>query len=90
MVDQLIELKVNILFVVGGDGTQRGGKAIGEEACGAATDWRWWVFPRPSTTIWPIWTRVSDTKPPALRPSMPSPRRIPKRAVREMASGLSS
>ena len=32
MVDQLIELKVNILFVVGGDGTQRGGKAIGEEA----------------------------------------------------------
>jgi 6-phosphofructokinase 1 len=32
MVDQLIELKVNILFVVGGDGTQRGGKDIGEEA----------------------------------------------------------
>jgi 6-phosphofructokinase 1 len=32
MVDQLIELKVNILFVVGGDGTQRGGKEIGEEA----------------------------------------------------------
>jgi 6-phosphofructokinase 1 len=32
MVDQLIELKVNILFVVGGDGTQRGGKALGEEA----------------------------------------------------------
>ena len=32
MVDQLIELKVNILFVVGGDGTQRGGQDIGEEA----------------------------------------------------------
>ena len=32
MVDQLIELKVSILFVVGGDGTQRGGKDIGEEA----------------------------------------------------------
>jgi 6-phosphofructokinase 1 len=32
MVDQLIELKVDILFVLGGDGTQRGGKAIGEEA----------------------------------------------------------
>jgi 6-phosphofructokinase 1 len=32
MVDQLIEWKVNILFVVGGDGTQRGGRAIGEEA----------------------------------------------------------
>jgi 6-phosphofructokinase 1 len=32
MVDQLIELKVNILFVVGGDGTQRGGKDIGEES----------------------------------------------------------
>ena len=32
MVDQLIELKVNILFVVGGDGTQRGGNDIGEEA----------------------------------------------------------
>ena len=35
MVDQLIELKVNILFVVGGDGTQRGGRAIGEEALAA-------------------------------------------------------
>ena len=32
MVDQLVEWKVNILFVVGGDGTQRGGRAIGEEA----------------------------------------------------------
>ena len=32
MVDQLIEWKVNILFVVGGDGTQRGGRDIGEEA----------------------------------------------------------
>ena len=32
MVDQLIEWKVNILFVVGGDGTQRGGRALGEEA----------------------------------------------------------
>ena len=32
MVDQLIELRVNILFVVGGDGTQRGGRDIGEEA----------------------------------------------------------
>ncbi len=32
MVDRLIELKVNILVVVGGDGTQRGGRAIGEEA----------------------------------------------------------
>jgi 6-phosphofructokinase 1 len=32
MVDRLIELKVNILLVVGGDGTQRGGRAIGEEA----------------------------------------------------------
>ncbi|MGA7216279.1 MAG: ATP-dependent 6-phosphofructokinase, partial [Terrimicrobiaceae bacterium] len=32
MVDRLIELKVNILFVVGGDGTQRGGRDIGEEA----------------------------------------------------------
>ena len=32
MVDRLIELKVNILFVVGGDGTQRGGRDIGDEA----------------------------------------------------------
>ena len=32
MVDRLEELKVNLLFVVGGDGTQRGGKAIDEEA----------------------------------------------------------
>ena len=32
MVDQLVEWKVNILFVVGGDGTQRGGRDIGEEA----------------------------------------------------------
>ncbi len=32
MVDQLIEWKVSILFVVGGDGTQRGGREIGEEA----------------------------------------------------------
>ena len=32
MVDRLIELKVNILFVIGGDGTQRGGHAIDEEA----------------------------------------------------------
>ena len=32
MVDRLIELKVNILFVVGGDGTQRGGMAITQEA----------------------------------------------------------
>ncbi len=32
MVDRLQELKVNILFVVGGDGTQRGGIAIMEEA----------------------------------------------------------
>lgn len=32
MVDQLIEWKVSILFVVGGDGTQRGGRDIFEEA----------------------------------------------------------
>jgi 6-phosphofructokinase 1 len=32
MVDQLIEWKVSILFVVGGDGTQRGGHDIFEEA----------------------------------------------------------
>lgn len=32
MVDRLEELKVNILFVIGGDGTQRGGKAIADEA----------------------------------------------------------
>lgn len=32
MVEQLIEWKVNILFVVGGDGTQRGGRELGEEA----------------------------------------------------------
>ncbi len=32
MVDRLQELKVNILFVVGGDGSQRGGRAIQEEA----------------------------------------------------------
>ncbi len=32
MVDQLIEWEVNILFVVGGDGTQRGGRDIGEAA----------------------------------------------------------
>jgi len=32
MVDRLIELKVNILFVIGGDGTQRGGHAIEMEA----------------------------------------------------------
>jgi 6-phosphofructokinase 1 len=32
MVDRLIELGVNILFVIGGDGTQRGGMAIEEEA----------------------------------------------------------
>jgi 6-phosphofructokinase 1 len=32
MVDRLAELGVNILFVIGGDGTQRGGHAIEEEA----------------------------------------------------------
>ena len=32
MVDRLQELGVNILFVIGGDGTQRGGRAIDEEA----------------------------------------------------------
>lgn len=32
MVDRLIELGVNILFVIGGDGTQRGGMAIEAEA----------------------------------------------------------
>lgn len=32
MVERLMELKVNILFVIGGDGSQRGGKAIEEEA----------------------------------------------------------
>jgi len=32
MVDRLQELGVNILFVIGGDGTQRGGNAIEEEA----------------------------------------------------------
>ncbi|HEY8901403.1 MAG TPA: 6-phosphofructokinase, partial [Chthoniobacterales bacterium] len=32
MVDRLQELGVNILFVIGGDGTQRGGNAIEQEA----------------------------------------------------------
>jgi 6-phosphofructokinase 1 len=32
MVDRLAELGVNMLFVIGGDGTQRGGQAIDEEA----------------------------------------------------------
>lgn len=32
MVDRLEELKVNILYVIGGDGSQRGGKAIADEA----------------------------------------------------------
>jgi len=32
MVDRLQELGVNVLFVIGGDGTQRGGRAIEEEA----------------------------------------------------------
>jgi len=32
MVDRLQELGVNILFVIGGDGTQRGGQAIEQEA----------------------------------------------------------
>ncbi len=32
MVDRLQELGVNILFVIGGDGSQRGGRAIDEEA----------------------------------------------------------
>ena len=32
MVDRLAELGVNVLFVIGGDGTQRGGMAIEEEA----------------------------------------------------------
>jgi 6-phosphofructokinase 1 len=32
MVDRLMELKVNILYVIGGDGTQRGGRALEEEA----------------------------------------------------------
>jgi 6-phosphofructokinase 1 len=32
MVDRLEELRVNVLFVIGGDGTQRGGKQIDDEA----------------------------------------------------------
>lgn len=32
MVDRLEELQVNMLFVIGGDGTQRGGKQIDDEA----------------------------------------------------------
>ncbi len=32
MVDRLQELNVNILYVIGGDGSQRGGRAIDEEA----------------------------------------------------------
>jgi len=32
MVDRLVELGVNILFVIGGDGSQRGAKSIEEEA----------------------------------------------------------
>lgn len=32
MVDRLVELGVNVLFVIGGDGTQRGGMAIEKEA----------------------------------------------------------
>jgi len=32
MVDRLIELKVNVLFVIGGDGSQRGGREIDAEA----------------------------------------------------------
>ncbi len=32
MVDRLVELGVNVLFVIGGDGTQRGGQAIEQEA----------------------------------------------------------
>lgn len=32
MVDRLVELQVNILFVIGGDGSQRGAMAIDEEA----------------------------------------------------------
>jgi 6-phosphofructokinase 1 len=40
-VDNLIRRRVDVLFTIGGDGTQ-----------GAAIRWRWWAFPRLWTTTY--------------------------------------
>ena len=41
MVDFLLEKKVNILFTLGGDGTQRGAERISQ--VGALSRFLWWV-----------------------------------------------
>ena len=90
MVEQLIEWKVNILFVVGGDGTQRGGRDLGRRLCGAVTSWRWSGSRKRSTTTWPTWTRVSATRRPVPPPWRRSPRHIPRREARGMEWASSS
>jgi 6-phosphofructokinase 1 len=39
--DNLIKMGINILFTIGGDGTQRGGNALFQEAKNAAMHCRW-------------------------------------------------
>ena len=64
-VDNLIRRGVNILFTIGGDGTQRGGNDCSRKPGSAATRSRWSASPRPSTTTWPSSRAPSATSPPS-------------------------
>ena len=69
MSDKLVSLSVNMLFVIGGDGTLRGASAIAQEVSLRVSKSRSWASPRPSTTISNTWTKVSVSRPPLPRRS---------------------
>jgi len=60
-VDNLIRRGVNILFTLGGDGTQRGGTNLFQEARRRGLPWPWSASPRPLITTWPSSRAASAT-----------------------------
>ena len=63
MVNKLGELGVNALFIIGGDGTLRGGPRLRPNRVAVIIRFRWWAFLRPSITTSCSPIRASATRP---------------------------
>ena len=87
-VDNLIARGINILFTVGGDGTQRGANDLYQEAPPAATRCPSWACRRPSTTTLASSRAHSDSSAPSKKPRGCSIARTPRHAACPAASGL--
>jgi 6-phosphofructokinase 1 len=63
MVDCLERMGINILFVIGGDGTLRGAQAMAAEIAQRGLKIAVVGVPKPSTTTSCTWTKVSGSRP---------------------------